>query len=797
MRPVWLEIEGFTSFRDKTAVDFDGADLFVLTGPTGAGKSSVIDAITFALYGTVPRLDDRRLVEPVISRGLSRARVSLDFTIGEKRYRAVRVVRTTTSGASTPEARLEDDAENTLAGSARELSEKVEEILGLSFEQFTRSVVLPQGDFAKLLHEKPSERQSMLRRLLGTELFGRLASRARERHTRANADVESAEADIAEKEEAGVTPEGLDKARGRAADLDNLQRRIQDLRPQLDDLRERERAANSERTKIESRITQLAECRTPDGVAELAQWISDSRREHEAANSAHSDAVAERQRREDERKALPDKVDLQLQINRHTDLAQARTAQERAAARLEEAQTVLNDAQAEANQAAAAATDAERALRDMEDKHRAYHLASTLTAGDSCPVCLQHIAEPPDLEEPDEIRGVHSAYELAQSESKTAAGRLADAQSEVDRRGASFQNATRAANESQDASRDDLPHEDLVASLDQVTDADTGLQRARDGEDRARERLADAAAGVKALDEEQGKAWLAYGERRDSVAEMQPPPAERNDLAAAWTQLVEWATEQNKQQHELLEQTEEQRASAQADLHDLEDAVAEWCDDAGVNVTADEEPLTACSREIGQQGADVERIKSGLSDLEQRRRDIAVRRKEAILAREMADHLRTDRFEGWLMAQVLEQLCVEASKELRKLSNDGYSLSLNERNDFVVVDHQNADERRPVKTLSGGETFLASLSLALSLSTHLVNFAVGGTAKLEALFLDEGFGTLDPGTLDMVTDALEELGSDGRMVGVVTHVPSLAEQIPVRFEVTKRGNQSSIERVEA
>ena len=135
------------------------------------------------------------------------------------------------------------------------------------------------------------------------------------------------------------------------------------------------------------------------------------------------------------------------------------------------------------------------------------------------------------------------------------------------------------------------------------------------------------------------------------------------------------------------------------------------------------------------------------------------------------------------------------ARELFKLSSDTYSLDLDSSNNFVVVDHRNADELRPVKTLSGGETFLASLSLALSLSEHLANLAVGGAARLEALFLDEGFGTLDVDTLDVVITAIEELGSRGRMVGVVTHVKELAERIPVCYEVTKQGNRSSIERV--
>ena len=74
MRPARLELEGFTSFRERTVVDFEGVELFALAGPTGAGKSSVIDAMIFALYGTVPRLSDERQVAPVVSQGRTEAR---------------------------------------------------------------------------------------------------------------------------------------------------------------------------------------------------------------------------------------------------------------------------------------------------------------------------------------------------------------------------------------------------------------------------------------------------------------------------------------------------------------------------------------------------------------------------------------------------------------------------------------------------------------------------------------------------------------------------------------------------
>src|SRR5215831_12953296 len=134
MRPVRLELEGFTAFREPTTVDFDGADLFALTGPTGSGKTSVLDAIVFALYGTVPRLADQRAVAPVIAQGMAEARVRLDFTVGDEEYTATRIVRRTKGGASTAEARLEASGE-VVAGSADEVTAAVVDLLGLSFEQ--------------------------------------------------------------------------------------------------------------------------------------------------------------------------------------------------------------------------------------------------------------------------------------------------------------------------------------------------------------------------------------------------------------------------------------------------------------------------------------------------------------------------------------------------------------------------------------------------------------------------------------------------------------------------------------
>ena len=106
MRPESLVVEGFTAFRERTEVDFVGADLFAFSGPTGAGKSSLIDAMIFALYGSVPRLANKNLVAPVISQQAVEAKVLFRFALGGTSYTAVRVVRADTKGgATTKEAR--------------------------------------------------------------------------------------------------------------------------------------------------------------------------------------------------------------------------------------------------------------------------------------------------------------------------------------------------------------------------------------------------------------------------------------------------------------------------------------------------------------------------------------------------------------------------------------------------------------------------------------------------------------------------------------------------------------------
>jgi exonuclease SbcC len=145
------------------------------------------------------------------------------------------------------------------------------------------------------------------------------------------------------------------------------------------------------------------------------------------------------------------------------------------------------------------------------------------------------------------------------------------------------------------------------------------------------------------------------------------------------------------------------------------------------------------------------------------------------------------------LEEALETLVDGANRLLDDLTGGAYSLIAKE-SQFEVIDHRNADLTRTTRGLSGGETFLVALSLSLSMAEQLAELT-GMSSRLESVLLDEGFGSLDQESLDVVGSVLDELVGRGRTVGIVTHVRELADRIPVRFEVTKGPETASIEKV--
>lgn len=142
--------------------------------------------------------------------------------------------------------------------------------------------------------------------------------------------------------------------------------------------------------------------------------------------------------------------------------------------------------------------------------------------------------------------------------------------------------------------------------------------------------------------------------------------------------------------------------------------------------------------------------------------------------------LRGNVFVDFLAEEQLAAIAQDASSRLSQLTAGHYSLEIGDNCSFEIIDHFNGSIGRPVNTLSGGETFLASLALALALSTHI---QLQGTYPLEFFFLDEGFGTLDPELLETVITALEMLQQDRMTIGVISHVPELRQRLARRLYV--------------
>jgi exonuclease SbcC len=160
----------------------------------------------------------------------------------------------------------------------------------------------------------------------------------------------------------------------------------------------------------------------------------------------------------------------------------------------------------------------------------------------------------------------------------------------------------------------------------------------------------------------------------------------------------------------------------------------------------------------------------------------------------LAGDLRSDKFQAYVLQEVFTELVQGASARLLRLTGERYSLQFHDE-EIRVVDHDNADETRISDTLSGGETFLTSLALALELSDQ-VQRAVGAV-NLDSLFIDEGFGTLDPDTLALVSETLQGLLVGGRMVGIITHIPELRDEFAQQVIVTKHQGFSTVEVREA
>ena len=795
MRPLRLEMAGFAAFREPTVVDFDGHELLAFTGPTGAGKSSIIDGIAFALFGSVARYGNEKLIAPIVNTMSTEARVRLDFSLGNDVYTAVRVIRrTATGGASTKEARLEHagsdaDEVTVLAGTAAEVTTEVEALLGLSFGQFTKTIVLPQGDFARFLTETSGDRQALLRRLLGLDVYASMGTTARRRAKEANIEANATRTALGTAEI--VTKDALARLTKAAEKLDAATTAAGVTHDELVKALAARQVTTSAVAELDESLTLLASVEIPEDAAAYATDV---------ATADKAVAKAQKHTRAAEA-ALASAQEALDSLTSADDIDQGIALRDRA----DELQRSCKDSEAAATAAAEELATAERTVATIEERlgqareelrHTriaagAAGIAATLSVGDDCPVCARVIDELPDAHDHDvsELESLVTQAEAAAHQARTAA-------QEASTKSTTATLAATAEREALDEITDQLgevpSRTELNALAKKIASATTTLDAASDLATRAAFALTEASSARAALDERVSSLRRDFVETRDALSFLEPPVPSHDDVVDDWRELAEWAAGQSKT---LLAEQNNVAAQEKAD----DKAVAAL----GKRMVTHAKPFdidralepVEIHRELTRQRDAAVVSRDDAAFRQQRDATNAARitelEEEAIVSAELGKLLNAKGFEQWLMADVMIDLADRATERLLTLSSGAYSLTT-DGTDFAVLDHRNADEVRSARTLSGGETFLASLALALALADSITEMASTSIPPPESVFLDEGFGTLDGETLDVVATAIEELGAAGRLVCIVTHISELADRLPQHVRVARSPTGSTV-----
>lgn len=760
-------------------------DFFSLSGATGSGKSSLIDAMVFALYGRVPRLGGST-VAPAISAGADRARVAFDFEVDGSVYTAVRLVeRTKSGGASVKEARLQK-GDSVVAAGADDVTAAVEDLLRLRFEDFTRTVVLPQGDFAQFLSATKSERQSLLRNLLGLDMYTAVRGLANTRAAVAEDRAATAQTTLESLEI--PDDETVDSAKDRSADLEKLSTDIAESEKTLSTLDITVAEAQKEVGRLSGATVRLQSIVPPDNLEKLDGLVIEARdgvvsTEQSAENVRAEVVLIEVLIRDtttpaqiaSHRKSHESLAELEKRIATHDPGV--------IEAEVETSTKVFDDTISQLD-------ETRELLNRARVSHAAHGLMSSLVVGEPCPVCRHEVVEIPSYTVPSELEQLETAEESllqtreeARLELDAARNRLTGvlaARAEQSGQLSQLRETIEDIPSLEELSQLEKHHEDHLEILADRRAVQVSLD---EGLEVARKNLDGLADSVRRVGQQLTEAQL-------EVADLKPPLSEADDVVVRWKDLISWR--------------DEARITIDSETLVAADAV-ESASDAAVQAR---QQLTTALRHAGvkdiepysaQVAGELEKARQIVGDLERTATSAIKLQKEldeasskAAVAKSLAGHLRADGFERWLMAGALADLVAGANGLLGELSLGGYSLHSDDAGSFSIVDHRNADELRSVSTLSGGETFLVSLALALSLAETL---AAAGGARLDTIILDEGFGTLDSESLDTVASVLEGLAGDGLMVGVITHVKELASRAPTRFEVTREPSGSVVAKV--
>ncbi|MGZ8629090.1 MAG: AAA family ATPase, partial [Actinomycetota bacterium] len=574
MRPRELTLQGFRSYRERSTFDFRDRHLIGVVGPIGSGKSSLLDAIAFALYGKTPTFE--RDTRSLIHQLCDVAHVEFVFEVDGQIWRVQRGLRKKGQSGHKLE-RLSEDAPGADVLESVQLDkpvrERVEQLLGMGFDAFRRSVLLAQNRFAEFLRASDGQRNDVLKGVFGYERFDDAQTAAKDRARDAEGELALLELEGGRlrqaEEERGEATEKAEAAAARHALLDAASSRV----AAHDEARTAAQGAVAEAGQRIEALRGLAATLPPaDELAAVIRVAEEGGVELERLQAREADAAAAAGAAEAEHAEIAERVGDRASFTAFAELvarlghqaeesARAAAEAERAAAKADEltadagkasaaaeaADELVATAEAALTEAADRAAQADAALHEARHAEMARELRRHLQAGEPCPVCAQVIVEPPRAAPAAKVATAEktlararrakaearAATELAGQRAAIAAERAAAALSAAEQAGRAVDEAAyraRAADAALAVTRSELVDRlgdgdprmllqareaELEAAESHLRDAAKQLTEARAELDEARRTGLEATRALAALATKAATAWGALGEPHD------------------------------------------------------------------------------------------------------------------------------------------------------------------------------------------------------------------------------------------------------------------------------------------
>lgn len=870
MKLLKLTMRAFGPYAGETVIDFEklqGRHLFLICGPTGAGKTTILDAMCYALYGKTSGDRTGEKMRSDYADSSERTEVIFDFMLGDKTYRATRspaqmVDKKRGSGQTLAAmqaslSELEDGKEiNTLRTGIEEAAGK---LIGLNADQFCQVILLPQGDFRKLLVAKADEREAILKQLFKTQRFSEFKDRLKDR----------LDAKVREKMEKQTREDQILSSSG-ATDEKQLSQMVEEAGKELkeaqDIVKSREKESNEFRevyqketalmghfTELDKALKQDAALKNEEGrmkemeaslslirsARELAPYFDqldgitrEGRQEAQKLKTAKADMEtyarlnetlekriqeldAMKEKREEERKTALKMQDLVPKAKLYGAAVQALKNAKNALSRAEEETKRLQAAAEAARKARDEQKEKADAVRKSYIEGQAFLLAEGLEDGVPCPVCGaihhpaparggDHVAKAEDVERAQkEYERASAAYDRANdAKEKHSTGAYAKAVSDHAKADAQM----KTLEEIPEAYRD--PKYLEAESTRLLTDIRKWEQDKETAAAQLRKAGADLSASQAACRnaEERREELVKKYRETESVLKGASDQAGFKSL----DECKEWYKKKDTEEsvRKTLEQYRADRKSTEERIKAEEQATAgkERPDMQALNEKSKalQDQLKKASERAAALKERTETLQKAVSDARAIEKALEYLRKEEGLIRGLYDLTSGKKtritLERYVLGTLLDDVANAANLRLLSMSRRRYSLhrmtdesGLGKGGLSLEVSDSFTGRSRPANTLSGGETFLASLSLALGLA-DVVQSRQGGV-RLDTMFIDEGFGTLDPDSLNSAMNTLIDLQNTGRMVGIISHVPELEERIDARLRVTpaEKGSKAEFE----